>query len=96
MFIFCRFDIHRMFGKVTRHIDFPEKLNIRPYMSVKQVCDLSRQVSSKWTVSILQSLYDLGVNFVFKFVPSARAFNYLQKRHNLHRPRLKIMHCRIW
>lgn len=31
-----RFDYHRMAGKINRHIQFPEKLNIRPYMSQKQ------------------------------------------------------------
>lgn len=33
---FKRFDFHRMMGKITRHVNFPEKLNIRPYMSIKQ------------------------------------------------------------
>ena len=33
-----RFDYNRCYGgKVTRHIHFPEKLNLRPYMSLKQV-----------------------------------------------------------
>ena len=33
-----RFDYNRYFGKIVRHITFPEKLNLRPYMSVRQVC----------------------------------------------------------
>ncbi|CAC5406039.1 USP36_42 [Mytilus coruscus] len=33
---FKRFDFHRMMGKITRHVNFPEKLNIRPYMSIRQ------------------------------------------------------------
>lgn len=31
-----RFDYNRYFGKIVRHITFPEKLNLRPYMSVRQ------------------------------------------------------------
>ncbi|OPL21468.1 hypothetical protein AM593_04696, partial [Mytilus galloprovincialis] len=31
-----KFDFHRMMGKITRHVNFPEKLNIRPYMSIRQ------------------------------------------------------------
>ncbi|XP_025088103.1 LOW QUALITY PROTEIN: ubiquitin carboxyl-terminal hydrolase 36-like [Pomacea canaliculata] len=31
-----RFDYNRIAGKINRHIQFPEKLNIRPYMSQKQ------------------------------------------------------------
>ncbi|XP_070186180.1 ubiquitin carboxyl-terminal hydrolase 36-like isoform X2 [Littorina saxatilis] len=31
-----RFDYNRMAGKINRHIQFPEKLNMRPYMSQKQ------------------------------------------------------------
>lgn len=35
---FKRFDYHRLMGgKVTRHIEFSNKLNIRAYMSHKQV-----------------------------------------------------------
>lgn len=37
VFFSHRFDFHRMMGKITRHVNFPEKLNIRPYMSIKQV-----------------------------------------------------------
>ena len=33
-----RFDYHRLMGgKVGRHIDFPTRLNLRPFMSVRQV-----------------------------------------------------------
>lgn len=35
--LFCRFEFGRMSGKITRQINFSEKLNIRPYMSNKQV-----------------------------------------------------------
>ncbi|XP_033734975.1 ubiquitin carboxyl-terminal hydrolase 36-like [Pecten maximus] len=31
-----RFDYNRLMGKVSRHIQFPEKLNLRPYMSYRQ------------------------------------------------------------
>ncbi|KAL3876474.1 hypothetical protein ACJMK2_034317 [Sinanodonta woodiana] len=31
-----RFDYNRMFGKVSRHVEFKEKLNIGPYMSSRQ------------------------------------------------------------
>lgn len=33
-----------MGGKVTRHISFPEKLNIRPYMSVSQGAAITYQL----------------------------------------------------
>lgn len=36
---FCRFDFSRLHGKVTRHVQFPEKLDVRPYMSLRQVGD---------------------------------------------------------
>ena len=33
-----RFDYHRLMGgKVSRHIEFSGKLNLRPYMSIRQV-----------------------------------------------------------
>ncbi|XP_041363916.1 LOW QUALITY PROTEIN: ubiquitin carboxyl-terminal hydrolase 36-like [Gigantopelta aegis] len=31
-----RFDYNRTTGKITRHIEFPDKLNIRPYLSQRQ------------------------------------------------------------
>lgn len=37
-----RFDYHRLMGgKVNRHIEFGTKLNVRPYMSDRQVCSHS-------------------------------------------------------
>ncbi|XP_050394130.1 ubiquitin carboxyl-terminal hydrolase 36 [Patella vulgata] len=62
-----RFDYNRMMGKISRHIQFPGKLNLRPYMSIRQGDAVNYQLYGV----LVHSGYHCNSGHYYCFVKSA-------------------------